>query len=681
MAKAFCLPHDISNKFLQALKSGELDVEKLVTAKTSQQRREILSKIVGETNAKEVNIRFEAALMNRQKKALENWVRRLTAEPKLKTEINEKIQKLDKYLDPEEGQAFMEDLASAKLGIGVTETEAKELTKLASKVSKLVKKTDKTLGAAPDMDLGWARKGLNDYMNDLAPKDRLNWFDHLGGILRTAKATLDVSAPLRQGRTQAFNKDFIKAFGRQFKYLVSQKEYDKLQASIMGDPYYDLARKNKLAITAIEDKFLRKEEAFALEWLNRVPGIKHSERSYVGFLTDLRFNRFKSISEYYRKGGNEMSDDAMREVAKIINTTTGRGDLAGLEPAVKGMTRYLWTPRLMKSRMDALNPLLIGKGATKEARREAMMAYGSTMLTTAVVGYSLMQIPGVEFEANPLSSSFGRLKIGGRTIDLTGGYGATLRTAAQIIGRRYKTMAGDIRELDTGDFGSRSTMDVIASFFRSKSSPSLGMMFDLYTGQDFIGRTTRDGHLGFIGEETLNYVLKNSSPIWTNDVKAYYEDFGAVGLMFLVPELFGASVQAPGSAAEKRMELAINLGMDTRGSAGKIFGTGIKLEEGDKKLLDKLVSEDIRFNPPATNTTIKPKANEDSRQMTKEELTKYREIHQRILRETIKRRRNALTPLKSELLNKEMDKIKRDTTKKAKDELIRSMKRQKANHI
>ena len=55
---SFCLPTEFVNKFIDALKSGAIDPEKL-SKMTSADRREYLGKIVGEADAREVNALFE----------------------------------------------------------------------------------------------------------------------------------------------------------------------------------------------------------------------------------------------------------------------------------------------------------------------------------------------------------------------------------------------------------------------------------------------------------------------------------------------------------------------------------------------------------------------------------------------------------------------------------------------
>lgn len=69
----FCIPRIQAEMLRKAAKQGDIAMEKLQHM-TSQERRNLFSKYLGEADGKSVNALFEKALVSRQKVALKNWV-------------------------------------------------------------------------------------------------------------------------------------------------------------------------------------------------------------------------------------------------------------------------------------------------------------------------------------------------------------------------------------------------------------------------------------------------------------------------------------------------------------------------------------------------------------------------------------------------------------------------------
>lgn len=128
----WCLPPQFANAFIKALQSGEIDLVKLATM-DSTPRRELLAKYVGKENAKEVNTQFEKKLL------LKDWQRGMKAfvdstaglKPAARRDLVDKVAKMQKILTPEEGKAFLADVASKKLNVEVTSEQAQKITELA----------------------------------------------------------------------------------------------------------------------------------------------------------------------------------------------------------------------------------------------------------------------------------------------------------------------------------------------------------------------------------------------------------------------------------------------------------------------------------------------------------------------------------------------------------------------
>ena len=131
---AICLLKINREKLLNALKSGELTIEKLYKLSDAESRA-LLEKYVGKENASFVNASFEAAKLSTQKKAFVNWIKKNTTyfDP-VRRDMLKRVERNKKFLTPEETGKFMDDLVKQKLGFRVSELEAKTLIEMSEKI-------------------------------------------------------------------------------------------------------------------------------------------------------------------------------------------------------------------------------------------------------------------------------------------------------------------------------------------------------------------------------------------------------------------------------------------------------------------------------------------------------------------------------------------------------------------
>src|SRR3990167_2682116 len=133
---AFCLISEQVQKFKQALKNGTINPEKLGMM-TSAERRVFLEEFVGKGNGVQVNALFESKLLLKNQKAgYISWAKKVGGLSfEAKRDMISRIERMDKILNPAEEQAFLEDLVATRLGVGITETEAKKIFDLSQKVT------------------------------------------------------------------------------------------------------------------------------------------------------------------------------------------------------------------------------------------------------------------------------------------------------------------------------------------------------------------------------------------------------------------------------------------------------------------------------------------------------------------------------------------------------------------
>src|SRR3990167_4693127 len=120
-----CLPKFARDKLLKALKEGDVGIENLYNM-TDEQRNIMFKRYVGKDFASLVNAQFEQAMRSNQKKAFSDWIMSATSKKDpIRRDMLKRVERIKKVLTPDEQEGFLKDLAESKLGLPVTEKEAK----------------------------------------------------------------------------------------------------------------------------------------------------------------------------------------------------------------------------------------------------------------------------------------------------------------------------------------------------------------------------------------------------------------------------------------------------------------------------------------------------------------------------------------------------------------------------
>lgn len=380
--------------------------------------------------------------------------------------------------------------------------------------------------------------------------------------MKSMQATLDLSAPFRQGLGLVHRKEYWNAFAQMFKYAGSEDAFQALEKSMESHPNYLLSRDSGL-FTA-NHSMANHEEAWMDSYLNDVHKLmgdkaryspaRMSERAYVGFLNKLRFDTFNSLLQKAEKAGlqtyeigadgSKITTDLTRQISKYINTATGRGDLGKFSKYGDDLNTILFSPRLISSRLTILNPKYYYDAnpfVRKEALKTLFALAGFTITASgigSVLGGQTKLTPNQKNLTNP---DYGKIKWGNTRLDPGGGLNQYIVAASQFItGQSTSSTSG--KTYDSGQFGQPGRVGKLIgvgnpranSFLENKMSPMASFIDVLLSGK--IDPATRKPY------NIPTDLRKRFTPLMIQDlIDLYKEDPDLLGLG--IPASMGMGLQ------------------------------------------------------------------------------------------------------------------------------------------
>jgi len=314
--------------------------------------------------------------------------------------------------------------------------------------------------------------------------------EQLLNIPRSVMSSFDLSAPLRQGAFFIARPEFGPAFKEMFKFFGSDKALNSLMQDIQTRPTYELMREYNLALTDLDTGLSNREEKFMSNWAEKIPlagiGIRASSRAYVGFLNKLRADVFDNLVNKAKGLGIETTDKFYSDLVEFINAATGRGKLTPkLEKAAVALNSIFFSPRLMASRIQLLNPVFY---ITKDpfVRKEALKSlFSSSGIWMSLLG--LAALGGLIVGTDWRSSDFAKIKIGNTRIDFGAGFQQYLRMAGQLITGEYvSSVTGKVLTLGEG-YKPLTRFDIILRQLENKESPVASFITSLLRQKTFMG--------------------------------------------------------------------------------------------------------------------------------------------------------------------------------------------------
>jgi len=332
-------------------------------------------------------------------------------------------------------------------------------------------------------------------------------------ILGANKALLtswDLSAPGRQGKAFIFNKawwtsldDMVKAWGsKQAAELVNQSIIDHPSGyfikpiSETGKVGKSFAEKQGLDLTSTEEMFNAKlGQAF-----EKYSGIGKASRAHTAFLNKLRSDQFVSMMEASKRAGlnPETNLDIAKKYATFINDATGRGSVNigkwKLERNIGALNDVFFAPKNMAGQIrtwkNVLNPMSYSS-ADPVMRKQAL----TSLFAVAGMGLSvgeMARMAGAKVSNDPVSSDFGKIRIGDTRIDPFGGYQQFPVAAMKLILGQSTTTAGRnagrTTDLTAGRYGQQTRETVAERFFTNRLSPAGSFIYAWMGGREFDGK-------------------------------------------------------------------------------------------------------------------------------------------------------------------------------------------------
>ena len=374
----------------------------------------------------------------------------------------------------------------------------------------------------------------------------------LANVPRALAASMDMSAPLRQGiMLIGHPKAFTESFGTMVKAFFDDDFASHVTDTLTKGPRARALKQAGVEITDFRPGSLtRHEEQFVSAMIHNVPGLgvltRASERAYTVFLNQLRADTFDSTLRNWKAAGKVATAAEKGDLAKFVNFATGRGNAKFLQGTSGQIaSAAFFSPKFLTSRFQA--PALLFT-ATPAVRKQVAKDLG-IFIGTGVGVLSLLKASGVaEVEIDPRSSDFGKGHIGNTRFDFWGGYQQIVRYSTQAIMNERKSSA-------TGEIVGLNRAETIGRFFQSKLSPPAGLAVDATRGETIIGEPL-DPDIDTFTEQAIARTL----PFFMQDVREAFTHSGMlVGAATVPASFFGVGSTSYSSTTE----LIQKYGLDT----------------------------------------------------------------------------------------------------------------------
>jgi len=302
---------------------------------------------------------------------------------------------------------------------------------------------------------------------------------------------------------------------------------------------------------------------------NSIPGVGHiaraSERTYIAFLNEVTGARFVEHIQKWKDAGVKITPELSDALAAWLNTCRGRGPIGPLAKHVKLLTIPLWAPRLWASRVAAVPQGLYLGIKNPEMRGIIARDLASFVAINTGLLVALKQSGLADVEINPLSTDWGKIRVGPIRIDPWGGFQQTYRSAVQFA-------MGKGKATETGEIYSRGRLETFLRTVGGKLHPTFGLGVDIARGETMLGEEVV-GSLASAREQAWNRLV----PLFWQDFAQAVKEEGLVGGLIAAPGFLGVGVQVYETPFGKKRniqnEIAKEKGYDNFDKMAEELGT------------------------------------------------------------------------------------------------------------
>lgn len=353
-------------------------------------------------------------------------------------------------------------------------------------------------------------------------------------VPRALNSSMDLSAAGRQGvfAIPSHPVAAAKSFVKQFKAVASDKGYNEVMAEIQKRPGFKIARDAGVAFTDTSGILSGKEEAYMSNLAEKIPIIgklvRASDRGYSSFLNDFRSQLWEGFYKNADKLGKGNDLKTLKNFAGLVNNMTGRGDLGVLNRYAPVLNGAFFSPRLMASRVQLMNPVYYKRlepAVRKEAIKSLVAFVGTGLSILGMAGAA-----GAEVGIDPRSADFGKIKVGNTRYDIWGGF----QQYAVLLSRLYlnesvSTTTGKVNKFGEG-YKPTTRREILGRFFESKLAPVPSI------GNDILKGTTQLGEPVTVPGEAYSRL----TPFFIQDFLDTTKEQGLpLGALMSVPGFFG----------------------------------------------------------------------------------------------------------------------------------------------
>ena len=443
-------------------------------------------------------------------------------------------QSIAEHLAPEDITSYRQQIVDAARTGNITAFEAPK----ASEALNILLNGDRQLQPAEMTLLGRVFGKAFEEAIPRSPSQLNIWRELMdaANVPRSLAASADLSGTLRQGAilTVSHPVEAAKAFVSQIKSFFSQKSFDQAMEDLRANDRFGLAQEAGLDLADPLRGPTGREESFMSGLAERIPVVgklvRASERGYVAYLNKLRLDVFKTVVDGWESGKVPLTTKNTGELANFLNNATGRGKLGGaLTPNIQTLNALFFAPRLVASRVQLLADLV--RPNQDPAVRMLVARDLAAFTGTGMAVLSLLKLSGANVGLDPRSSNFGKVQMGGATLDFWAGEQQIARYTAQLITGQKSLEAGGYKSVSDAD-----RWHTVGRFLRSKFAPVPSMITDFYTGTDFTGQNA-----------TLsNEAIRNFTPLFLQDLAQAVQEHNATAAGLSTLGGLGVGVQTGG---------------------------------------------------------------------------------------------------------------------------------------